>query len=158
MRARRVTRIKRNAGLIRKPARHRLRSCGTKGCWGEEIPCERSEVQAECRASGSVALFGRVCDICVERNLHLPAGTPGRMFKGRAVDRGNTAKDQDGKWALLRELASRPSTMAAPKVADFCSLHQGHSGDQADAEMAYAQAAFDGPETWVEFPLDQWPS
>lgn len=64
-------------------------------------------------------------------------------------------KGQDGNGSILQELASCPCTMVASKVADFCSLLQGHSGEQADDEMAYTQAAFDGPKTWVELPPDQ---
>jgi len=48
--------------------------------------------------------------------------------------------------------------MAAPKVADYYSLSPGHDGEQADAEMAYTQAEFHGPTTWVGIPKEQWPS
>ena len=96
----------------------RLRSCGEKGCWDEEHPREKSEVMAEHQKKGTTAHFGRVFGICVEKNFHLPDGTPGRKFKGRAVYQGNNVKDQDGNWAIFQELASCPSTMEASKIAD----------------------------------------
>ena len=136
----------------------RLRACGDKGCWDEANPRERSDVENEARKKGQVAHFGMVFDICVEKNHHLPAGSPGRKFKGRAVYQGNNVRDQDGNWAIFQDLASCPSTMAASKVADFYSLSPGHDGEQADAEMAYTQAEFHGPTTWVGIPKEQWPS
>lgn len=77
-------------------------------------------------------------------------GTPRRKFKGPAVYQGNIVKDQDGNWAIFQELPSS-------KVVDFYALLRGHSGEQADAEMAYTQAAFNGPATWFSLPPDQWP-
>ena len=137
---------------------YRLRACGEKGCWDESNPRERSDVESEARKRGQVAHFGIVFDICVEKNHHLPAGSPGRKFKGRAVYQGNNVRDQDGNWAIFQDLASCPSTMAASKVADYYSLSPGHDGEQADAEMAYTQAEFHGPTTWVGIPKEQWPS
>ena len=66
-------------------------------------------------------------------------------------------RDQDGNWAIFQDLASCPSTMAASKVADYFSLSPGYHGEQADAEMAYTQAEFKGPTTWVSIPREQWP-
>ena len=136
----------------------RLRSCGDKGCWDEANPRERSDVESEARKKGKTAHFGIVFDICVEKNHHLPAGSPGRKFKGRAVYQGNNVRDQDGNWAIFQDLASCPSTMAASKVADYYSLSPGHDGEQADAEMAYTQAEFSGADTWVGIPREQWPT
>ena len=106
----------------------------------------------------ALAHIGIVFDICVEKNHHLPAGSTGRKFKGRAVYRGNNVRDQDGNWATIHDLASCPSTMAASKIADYYSLSLGHDGEQADAEMAYTPAEFSGPTTWVGIPKEQWPS
>ena len=141
----------------------RLRSCGNgEGCWDESRPREFDDVQAEYRGKKVTAHFGRVFDICVEKNYHLeklPNGDlpPGRKYKGRAVYQGNNVKDQEGNWAIFQELASCPSTMEASKIVDFYSLLEGHVGEQADAEMAYTQARFTGPPTWVEVPREQWP-
>ena len=63
-------------------------------------------------------------------------------------------RDQDGNYAIFQDLASCPSTMAASKIIDFYSSAKGHSGEQADAEMAYTQAEFKGPPTWVGIPKD----
>ena len=46
----------------------------------------------------------------------------------------------------------------ASKIADYYSLLEGNDGQQADAVMAYTQADFSGPETWVEIPREQWPA
>lgn len=96
-----------------------------------------------------------VFNSCVEKNIRLPEGTPGRTFKSLAVDQGSNVKDQDCNWAIFQELQSCPSTMAASKVADLYSLIHGHAGEQTDAEIAYTHAAFTGPEAWVELPKEQ---
>lgn len=48
--------------------------------------------------------------------------------------------------------------MAAAKVADFYSRLQCRASEQADAMIAYTQAAFTGPEMWVALLMEQWPS
>lgn len=73
-----------------------------RGCLGENHPRERFEVEAEHKAKGTAAHFGRVFDICVEENFHLPLGSPGRKFMGRAVYQGNNVKGQDGNGPYSR--------------------------------------------------------
>lgn len=58
--------------------------------------------------------------------------------EGRAVDSRNPMKHQDGKWAMLQELKSCPSAMAASEVADIGPLCNGHTGECADAETSKA--------------------
>ena len=48
--------------------------------------------------------------------------------------------------------------MAALKIADLFALSPGHTGEHVDAEMAYTQAEFRGPTTWVGIPKEQWPA
>lgn len=50
-------------------------------------------------------------------------------------------KDHVGNWAMFQELTSCPSTMAASNAADFHSLLEGRSGEQALAAAA-------GPQQW----------
>ena len=70
----------------------RLRACKPHGCWDEVNPREYDDVTGEHRRNGTSAHFGRVFDICVEKNHHLPEGTAGRKYKGRAVYQGNNVK------------------------------------------------------------------
>ena len=114
-----------------------MRACGDRGCWDEAHPREQRAVEREARERGETAHFDRVFDICVEKNYHLPVGSLGRKFKGRAVYQGNNVRGQNGNWAIFQDLASCPSTMAASKLADFYALSLGNVGEQVDAEMAY---------------------
>ena len=86
----------------------RLRACGEHGCSDELHPRERSDVEDEARKQGQVAHFGTVFDICLEKSQHLPEGSLGRKFKGRAVYQGNNVKDQDGNLCHLPGLGVVP--------------------------------------------------
>ena len=65
----------------------RLRACGDRGCWDEAHPREQRAVEREARDRGETAHFGRVFDICVEKNYHLPVGSPGRKSVSQKSDR-----------------------------------------------------------------------
>lgn len=108
--------------------------------------------------TGTTAHFGRVFDICGEKNHHLPPGTPGRKYKGHAVYPGNHVRARQFNWSIFPEFAPCPSTVSASKVTDFHSLLERHHGEQADTEMENTQTDFKGPETWEEFPPEQWPA
>ena len=94
----------------------RLRGIGEKGCWDEADPHEYDSIVAECKRHGREAHFGRIFEICVEKNSHLPLGDPSRKFKGRVVYQGNNVTDHWGMAAVFEELSSCPATMAASKA------------------------------------------
>lgn len=123
----------------------------------KENPREKVDVAPASKAAGTAVHFGGVFDICVEKNIYLLGGTPGRKIKGRAVYQGNNVRDQGGSWARFEDFEPCPSTTAASNMADIYSLLRGHAGERADAEMASTQAASTGPETWMELPEEQRP-
>ena len=135
----------------------RLRDIGDKGCWDEGDPHEFEELAAKYHNEGRTAHFGRIFEICVEKNSHLPKDDPARKYKGRVVYQGNNVTDQYGRAAIFEELSSCPATMAASKACDLVACLPDNDGQQSDAAMAYTQAPFLGTETWVLVPRHQWP-
>eukprot|EP00971_Amphidinium_carterae_P116176 2301742-Amphidinium_carterae.3 len=57
---------------------------------------------------------------------------------------GNAVRDQDGNWAIFRELGASPASMEAPKFVDFIGMLPGNTIMQFDAEMVYVQATLKG--------------
>merc|ERR1711946_77381 len=104
---------------------------------------------AEARKAGKKMHFGKLMDLCVEKNHDIPSQA---KFKVRVVYRGDCVKDEYGNAALFKDLSSCPATLEAAKVADLMSKLEGCSGEQSDATQAYPQAKFDGTETWIELP------
>ena len=109
------------------------------------------------KRDGVVRHFGRVHELCFEKNAELPENDPKRKFKGRVVFLGNQVVDHNWERAMFQELASCPATMAASKMADAYGCLPGHDQEIADATQAYTQAELKGTETWVELPEHQWP-
>ena len=101
--------------------------------------------------------FGRVHELCYEKNSELPDDDPRKKYKGRDVFLGDQVKDQDGNVALFNDLSSAPATMAASKYADWHGLLPGHKQEIADVTSAYLQAFLMGRRTWVEIPRHRWP-
>lgn len=126
------------------------------GVWDETRVTEWSEVAAKARTAGVKAHVGRIFEICVEKGAELPAGDPGRKFKGRVVFQGNLVKDEAWQTALFQDLSSSPATMCAAKGADAYGLLEGHTIQQADAEQAYIQSKLGGEQTWVRLPRERW--
>ena len=86
----------------------RLRSIGEQGCWDESDPQEHSKIADKCKREGYEAHFGRIFEICVEKNSHLPKDDPNRKFKGRVVYQGNNVRDHWGQAAVFEELLFMP--------------------------------------------------
>lgn len=97
----------------------RLRSCGIKGCWEEEFPCEREHVESEHHAAGTAAHFVRVFDICVEKNYHLPWA-----LLGASTRAGRPVKETASK---TRTAAGRTSEIVMQAAAGV-GLGAGASG------------------------------
>ena len=127
------------------------------GCWDDGDPQEFHTLSTRYHREGRIAHFGRIFEICVEKNSHLPEGDPARKYKGRVVYQGNNVTDQYGRAAIFEELSSCPATMAASKACDLVACLPQNDGQQSDATMAYTQAPFKGTETWVIIPRHQWP-
>ena len=127
------------------------------GVWDEQRPREWSDLSSEARKAGKTIHVGRIFEICVEKGSELPAGSPGRKFKGRSVFQGNNVKDQNFDWAVFQELGSNPASLTASKLADFYGLAEGHTIMQADAEQAYINAKLNTTETWVRLPPNRIP-
>ena len=135
----------------------RLRRAGPLGCWDENKVREYRQIRDKVRDTGRNAHFGRIFEICVEKNHELPLSNPARKFKGRVAYQGNNVKDAFGDAAFFQDLSSCPATMEAAKCADCFSLFPGNTGQQADATQAYTRAEFHGIETWIRIPDHQWP-
>ena len=91
--------------------------------------------------------MGRVFGICVERGSELPAGSPGRKFKGRVVFQGNSVRDEENYNALFSDLGSSPANVSSDRFLDCYGLLAGHAIQMADAVRAYTQAALTGAAT-----------
>ena len=86
----------------------RLRAAG---CWDESRVREWNDVASEARREGTIAHMGRIFALCVEKGSELPAGDPGRKFKGRVVFQGNNVRDQNWDAAMFQD----PNVHAGPK-------------------------------------------
>ena len=135
----------------------KLLNAGPRGCWDASKVRELNDVRAEVRRKGEINYFGRVHELCYEKNSELPIDDPRRKYKGRDVFLGDQVKDQDGNVALFSDLSSSPATMAASKFADFHGLLPGNKEETADVSSAYLQAYLKGTPTWVEIPKHRWP-
>ena len=116
-----------------------LRSAGKRGCWDEAKVREMTHVEREAKASGKEVHFGRVHELCFEKNPELAPDNPARKFKGRVVFLGNQVRDQNWEMAMFQELGSNPATMGASKACDCFASLVGNAGGQADATAAYTQ-------------------
>eukprot|EP00971_Amphidinium_carterae_P178655 3544084-Amphidinium_carterae.1 len=125
--------------------------------WDESKVREFDDVVKEAKSKGETFHVGRVFGIAGTKGHELPTGHPLRKYKGRYVFQGNNVKDQDGNWAIFRELGAAPASMEAGKFVDFIGLLPGNVMMQSDAEMAYVQATLKGCATWVRLPRDRWP-
>ena len=106
---------------------------------------------------GEIVLFGRISELCFEKNSELPDNDDRKTFKGRDVFLGDQVRDQDGNVALFNDLSSSPVTMAASKFADYHGSLPGNKLEQADVTSAYLQAKLKGQRTMVEIPKHRWP-
>ena len=126
-------------------------------CWDENDVMEWSDVAALARRTDKKYHVGRIFEICVEKGSELPAGDPGRKFKGRVVFQGNQVRDEAYDWAIFGEVSSAPSTMEAGRCVDAHGLRTGNAIEQCDADSAYTQSLHLGEATYVELPQGRWP-
>ena len=68
---------------------------------------EMASVKHRARAANITMHFGIIFGICVSE---LPAGHPGKKYKGRFVFRGNDVRDQNWEHAIFQELGSSPGS------------------------------------------------
>jgi hypothetical protein len=136
----------------------KLRAAGKVGTWDESKVRSKKEVQEEARRTGVYTHFGKIFEICVEKNYQLDESDPSRKYKGRVVYSGDKVKEEYNMAEILQDMASCPATMEAAKALDCYALFPGNKGQMADAESAYTQALFKGAPTWVSIPKHQWPA
>ena len=141
----------------------KLLSAGTNGYFDINGVREFDDVRREYRLQGRKAHFGRIHELCYEKNSELPDNDPRKKYKGRDVFLGDQVKDQDGNVALFQDLSSAPATMAAGKFCDFHGLLPGNAQETSDVTAAYLQAFLGAKgvrtvDTWVEIPKHRWPS
>ena len=79
---------------------------------------EYHDIVHELRREQRKAHFGKIFEVCVEKNFRLPETDPARKFKGRVVYQGNNVRDEHGAAAFFQDLSSCPATMEAAKCAD----------------------------------------
>ena len=93
---------------------------GVKGnsAWNESEVREWEEVKHDCPSLDDLHI-GSLHELCVEKGSELPAGNPGRKFKGRAVFLGDRVKDGWGYSAVFEDLSSSPASMEAGKICDM---------------------------------------
>ena len=140
----------------------KLLNAGPNGCFDINAAEEFDKVRARYRLNGKTAHFGRVHELCYEKNSELPDKDPRKKYKGRDVFLGDQVRDQDGNVALFNDLSSAPATMAASKFSDYHGLQPGNSQQIADVTSAYLQAFLHAQgvkttDTWVEIPKHRWP-
>eukprot|EP00435_Cladocopium_sp_Y103_P044847 s1620_g12.t1 len=129
-----------------------------KTAWLYDTVSEWSTISTDAKKKGKKVHVGKVFEICVEKGSELPEGHKLRKFKGRTVFQGNNVKDENADVALFSELGSSPATMEAGKSVDAYGSQPGYVEEQNDGVQAYTQALMEGIETWVELPIDRWPT
>jgi hypothetical protein len=130
----------------------------TVNVWDQSQAFEWSDIAHKARTAQQTVHVGRLFEICVEKGSELPAGNPGRNYKGRTVFQGNRVVDQSWDNAIFQELGSAPAAMSATKMCDAYGLMKGHSIETADAEQAYINAKLEGAPTYVRLPRERLPS
>ena len=128
-----------------------------KACWLTKKAREYKDVIREHQAKGTKARFGRIFEICSQKETKLPDGDPNKKWKGRSVFQGNRFSDENDHHAIFSELGSSLASMEAGKIEDVFGSQPEYSKQQGDAKQAYTQALFDGIETWVRLPRNRWP-
>ena len=136
---------------------NKLLNAGPNGCFDTSKVEEFDDCQANARETGEVVYFGRISELCYEKNSELPDNDDRKKYKGRDCFLGDQVKDQDGNVALFQDLSSSPATMAASKFADFHGSLPGNKQETADVTSAYLQAFLKGHRTMVELPKNRWP-
>ena len=107
----------------------RLRKAAKQGCWDESKVREYDDIVREVRRDQRKAHFGKIFEVCVDKNFQLPETDPARKFKGRVVYQGNNVRDEHGDAAFcFQDLSSCPAIMEATKCADWFALIDGNVG------------------------------
>ena len=109
---------------------------------------------SEARESGRPVHFGKLMELCVEKNSDIPGQG---KYKLRVVYRGDCVKDEWGGNAIFKDITQCPAILESAKIADMVSCLPGCTGQQGDANQAFPQALFKGTETWIEIPRSRWP-
>ncbi len=98
---------------------------------------EWRHVRREAQGKDFKVNVGLVFGVVVEKNHELPESDPARKYTGCAVFQGNNVRDEDGNWAIFKELGSSLATMEAARCADSYGMSPGNDVELCDAEQAY---------------------
>ena len=125
----------------------------------------KKEVIDEARTKGAKVHFASLMDICHLKNAELE--TKHQKYKGRAVLRGDTVKDDTGSYAVFAEQGSSASQMTAEK--SWTSYQDyGCAGQAADAISAKTRVKMEDapsllnipktecPDIWIRVPKHKW--
>ena len=104
----------------------KLRRAGKCGAWDESKVRSKREVIKDVRRRGVKAHFGRIFEICAEKNYQFDPSDPARKFKGRVVHQGNDVRDEWNDAAFFQDMASNPATMQGANCRDAYSCSPGH--------------------------------
>lgn len=107
-----------------------LRAHGLEGCWDEHNPHEKLDVKKNTMKLTRRHTQKDLRHLCGEE---LPPS-------GRNTIPGEQRQGSRGELGNLPRASPSLSTMPATTIADFYLWLEDHSGEQADAEMAYTQA------------------
>ena len=127
------------------------------GCWDICRVREASSVRDEERRAGTKVHFGRIAELCMEKESELPEGHEFRRYRVRAVFLGDNVRDEYFNWAEVAELSSNPPSMEASRAVDAVGSLEGYLLKHGDAKGAYTQSYLLGVDTWVALPANRWP-
>ena len=117
-------------------ARKEWDSLHAKGVFDMSGVQEWEDVSRMARESGEAIHHGSLATIVVEKGHELPAGHPGRKFKGRTVFLGDQVRDEEGKAAIFQEISSSPCAMDAGRACDLHGCMPGNVVTSADGVQA----------------------
>ena len=92
----------------------------------------KKEVIEEAKNKGRKVHFASLTDLCHLKNSELEPQY--QKYKGRAVLRGDSVKDDSGSYAVFTEQGSSASQMTAAKVMDIFSRLPGCAGQAAPGQ------------------------
>ena len=99
----------------------KLLNAGPKGCFDMSKNEEKWMCEKKAKETRENVHFGRISELCYEKNSELPDNDERKTYKGRDCFLGDQVKDQEGNVALFQDLSSSPATNFAPKGAAKCS-------------------------------------
>ena len=117
----------------------------------------RAKVKARAKRDNITVHFGHLMMLCHLKNSELAKEL--QRYKGRAVFRGDSVKDENDFYAVFSEQGTSATHAAGTKIIDTIAHMPGCAGEDSDAVSAYSQIKFADaarllgknviPETWI---------